>query len=102
MAEPAKADLRRIEDLHAGNERREKDLQRQGVGFDRVAILALQIQALKDLLIGDDEDARTEYELAYQERLAEALTMIEEQVGRTKLLAPPNGNGKMLKLPGHG
>lgn len=102
MAEPAKANLRRLEDLHAGNERREQELQRQGVGFDRVTILALQIQALKDLLIGDDEDAKTEYELAYQERLAEALTTIEEQVNRAKLLAPPPTNGKMLKLPGHG
>jgi len=95
------SDLRRLEDLHAGNVAREAELARQGTALDRTSILALQIQALKDVMLGeDDEEAKLEYELAYQSRLAEALEHIAGEVTRTKLATPspltllrPNGNG---------
>lgn len=98
--QPSTADRRRLEDLHAGNARREQQLKAQGVGLDRTSIVAIQIQALKDVMLGDDEAALLEYEVAYQERLSEALATIEDQVARTKLATPspltllrPNGHG---------
>lgn len=97
-----RSDLRRLEDLHAGNVAQEAELARQGAALDRTSILALQVQALQDVIVGDDEAVKLDYELAYQQRLAGALEHIAAELARAKLLKPPSNIQQLLRPNGHG
>lgn len=98
MAEPAKADVRRLEDMRAGNVQREAQLKTQGVSLPDEAVLALQVRALKRMLVDGDPEAETAYGLAYQAVLTETFDRIEADLNRARLTAPRT-NGKVLHLP---
>lgn len=98
MGEPAKSDLRRLEDMRAGNKQREAELTAKGVSLPDEAVLALQVRALKRMLVDGDPEAETAYGLAYQEVLGETFDRIEADLNRAKLTAPRT-NGKLLELP---
>lgn len=100
MTEPLPSDARhrRLTDLRAGNEQREKNLVQQGVKFGGDLVAKLNIETLKDLFLGDDESLRLDFDIRYQERLAEVLANIEAEVAtqqaRSKLvIAAPQLNG---------
>lgn len=92
-------DERRLADLKAGNARREQQLGAQGVRLDPVTALRLNLDVIRELLVGDDHDAQVDYETRYQERLAAVLDQAEAEVRKIKLA---QGNGGLV-IPGpHG
>jgi hypothetical protein len=90
--EGRRTDQRRLADLATANAATERRL---GVAFPDLAVLSLQVQALKALVVGDDS-RQLDYDLAYQEAVGNALAEVERQLPAMKLAAPPSG----LVLPG--
>lgn len=90
MAE-SDARKRRIADLQASNEKREKALAAGGTPFPNIVPM-IQSQALLRFVIGDDEDSRTEFDLIYQQVLAEMLDQFEVRAREVQLTAGVSGS----------
>lgn len=104
MAEPTKADVRRLEDARAANRTREAELAAQGVALDQDSMLTLQVQALRNAMCAADPAFEVAYGLAYQDLVAQAFAAVGDDVTRTRLVegTPAQGGPKRLHVPGNG
>lgn len=97
----AVADVRRdltaeLNNLRAANGALERQVMARGVKPNSTDTLYLQLEALKDLVVGDDPDARLRFDVAYQRHAHAMLTKLVEGLEQAKLQTP----GKVLHLPG--
>lgn len=85
MAEPNKADERRLEDLRAGNKVRYERLLAGGHALDQDTMLGLQVQAMRQALIDEDPSFATRYGIAYQLLMGQVLDQVEGNLVRRTL-----------------
>lgn len=104
MAEPNKADVRRLEDLRAANRTREAQLAAQGVRIDQDSMFVMQVQALRNAMCAADPTFEVAYGIAFQEVIAEAFAAVGDDVTRTRLVAgtPAQDGARRLHVPGNG
>lgn len=93
-----------VEELSAANNIAIGRLQAQGIGAQLPPVNLLMLSTLLDMIVGDvSSPARWQYELRYQQNLANELDKAAGQVSRAKLTAPgvvpPRGSGGLI-IPG--
>ncbi len=99
---PTRRDERRLADLTAANARAEGQLRAKGVQLGEQQVTSLQVRTLLRLIVGDDPEVRMQWNLAYQESVAEGLAEVAEDLAKrqqaSRLVLPgapiPNLNGR--------
>lgn len=96
-----KGERRRLEDLRRDNRATEANLKAQGAQLTQDAMVTMQTQALKAVVLEmGGEAAEVRYGIAYQEIVAKAFEQVGSDLARAKLTqGTPAGNGKVLHLP---
>jgi len=74
-----------VSDLKESNARRLQDLAQQGVGINNLT--ASRLLHLEETFFGDKTPSREEYEMEWEQKLAQVLDQAESELARAKLLA---------------
>lgn len=85
-----------LNNLRAANGGLERKVMGAGLKPGELDVITLQLEALKDLVVGDDAHMRLRFDVAYQRNANAMLTKLAEAIDTQRLQVPA---AKVLHLP---